>query len=49
LPLPFISFGGSSLIMTMLEIGVLINIAQHEQDPVKHNDVKIIKDRVHRF
>ena len=49
LPLPFISFGGSSLIMTLLEIGVLTNIAQHEQDPVKHNDVKIIKDRVHRF
>jgi cell division protein FtsW len=49
LPLPFISFGGSSLIMSLVEIGVLLNIAQHEQDPVKRDDVRIIKDRVHRF
>jgi len=49
LPLPFISFGGSSLIMSLIEIGVLINIAQHEQNPVKGDDVRIIKDRVHRF
>ncbi len=49
LPLPFISFGGSSLIMSLVEIGVLINIAQHDQNPVKGDDVRIIKDRVHRF
>jgi cell division protein FtsW len=29
LPLPFISFGGSSLLMTMLSAGVLLNISQH--------------------
>lgn len=49
LPLPFISFGGSSLIMTLIEIGVLINIARHEPDKVKTDDVKVIKDRVQRF
>lgn len=49
LPLPFISFGGSSMIMSLIEIGVLINIAQHEQNPVKGDHVRIIKDRVHRF
>jgi cell division protein FtsW len=50
LPLPFISFGGSSLIMSLIEIGVLVNIAQHEQpDRVNAEDVRIIKDRVHRF
>ena len=49
LPLPFISFGGSSLIMSLVGIGVLINIAQHEQDKVKSADIRIIKDRVHRF
>jgi len=49
LPLPFISFGGSSLIMSLVAIGVLINIAQHEQNTVKGDDVRIIKDRVHRF
>jgi len=49
LPLPFISFGGSSLIMSLVGIGVLVNIAQHEQDPDKAVEVKIIKDKVHRF
>ena len=28
LPLPFLSFGGSALIMTMLSTGVLLNISQ---------------------
>ncbi|MBI2206161.1 MAG: putative lipid II flippase FtsW [Candidatus Rokubacteria bacterium] len=29
LPLPFISFGGSSLVVTMLATGVLLNISEH--------------------
>jgi cell division protein FtsW len=29
LPLPFISFGGSALLTTMLSTGVLLNISQH--------------------
>jgi cell division protein FtsW len=29
LPLPFISYGGSALLMTMLATGVLLNISQH--------------------
>src|SRR5207249_697269 len=29
LPLPFISFGGSALLMTMLGTGMLLNISQH--------------------
>jgi cell division protein FtsW len=29
LPLPFISFGGSALLMTMLSTGILLNISQH--------------------
>ena len=29
LPLPFISFGGSALVVTMLATGVLLNISQH--------------------
>jgi cell division protein FtsW len=49
LPLPFISFGGSSMIMSLIEIGILVNIAQHEPEKIKEQDVRIIKDRVHRF
>jgi cell division protein FtsW len=30
IPLPFISFGGSSLVLTMLAAGILVNIARHE-------------------
>jgi cell division protein FtsW len=29
LPLPFVSFGGSALLMTMVATGVLLNISQH--------------------
>jgi cell division protein FtsW len=29
LPLPFISFGGSALVVTMLSTGILLNISQH--------------------
>lgn len=32
LPLPFISFGGSSLLMAMVSAGVLLSISQHARD-----------------
>ena len=34
IPLPFISFGGSSLVITMVAAGILANIASHERRPV---------------
>jgi cell division protein FtsW len=33
IPLPFISFGGSSLVITMAGAGILVNVARHEHRP----------------
>lgn len=49
LPLPFISAGGSSLIISLLEIGVLYNIALHARSRVGDTETQAIKDRVHKF
>ncbi|MDR1511577.1 MAG: putative lipid II flippase FtsW [Endomicrobium sp.] len=37
LPLPFISFGGTSLIITMTTAGILINLSQYEQKAKNQN------------
>ena len=34
-PLPFISFGGSSLVVSMAAVGVLLNISRYIQEPEK--------------
>jgi len=43
LPLPFISFGGSSMVMSLLEVGILINIGLHETDTLGPQDSPIAK------
>jgi len=35
LPLPFISLGGSSLMATLLGVGILLNISSHLRDRVE--------------
>jgi cell division protein FtsW len=45
LALPFISYGGSSLIVSSVMIGLLINVAHTALDPKKKKRVALFKDR----
>jgi cell division protein FtsW len=45
LPLPFLSFGGSSLVMSFAMVGLLLNIARHVERDERKNDSSAIKDR----
>lgn len=49
LALPFISYGGSSLVVSVVSIGVLVNIALHAAQTGEDRHTRPIKDRAHRF
>lgn len=49
LPLPFISYGGSSLVMSVAGTGVLLNIARHEGRGYKDRHTRTIRDGLHEL
>lgn len=48
LPLPFISYGGSSLMMAIVTVSVLANVALHCVDRHADPHTRLIKDRHHQ-
>ncbi|MCK5851231.1 MAG: putative lipid II flippase FtsW [Kiritimatiellae bacterium] len=49
LPLPFISYGGSSMMMSIVSISVLLNIAGHSGSGDPDDHTRLIKDCAHRL
>lgn len=47
--LPFISYGGSSMLMSLVMIGILINISLDVPEGQKEEDRRFVKDRAHHI
>jgi len=48
LPLPFISYGGSSLVVYLCMVGVLVNIARHAGEESRPDDTPFVRDAAQR-
>jgi len=49
LPLPFVSYGGTSMVVTLLMVGVLVNIALQSGGEKDDDGLAVVQDRVRRI
>ncbi len=47
--LPFMSYGGTSLAMSVAMVAVLVNIARHDDAAYRDRRARAVKNRLHRF